>query len=150
MDLILWRHAEAFDGTPDLARRLTPKGRKQAERIAGWLDEHLPKQTRILASPAVRTRETADVLGRDYEVVPTIAPDADMAEILAAAGWPYAPGAVLVVGHQPTLGRTAAFLLAGEEVEFSIKKGGVWWLSHRVSGEDARVVLRAVVNPDMI
>mgnify|MGYP003693557069 CR=1 FL=1 len=26
MDLILWRHAEAEDGSPDLARELTAKG----------------------------------------------------------------------------------------------------------------------------
>ncbi|MGZ5154068.1 MAG: histidine phosphatase family protein, partial [Burkholderiales bacterium] len=30
MDLILWRHADAEDGANDAARRLTPKGLKQA------------------------------------------------------------------------------------------------------------------------
>ena len=34
MNLILWRHAEAQDAEPDLARELTPRGRKQAERMA--------------------------------------------------------------------------------------------------------------------
>ena len=34
MDLILWRHAEAEDGVPDTARRLTPKGEKQAQKVA--------------------------------------------------------------------------------------------------------------------
>jgi phosphohistidine phosphatase len=34
VDLIIWRHAEAEDGMPDLERRLTPKGRKQAVRVA--------------------------------------------------------------------------------------------------------------------
>ena len=33
MDLILWRHAEAEPGEPDLGRRLTAKGHKQAERV---------------------------------------------------------------------------------------------------------------------
>ena len=32
MDLIVWRHAEAEDGVPDLERRLTGKGRKQGIR----------------------------------------------------------------------------------------------------------------------
>ena len=32
MDLILWRHAEAEPGEPDLGRRLTAKGIQQAER----------------------------------------------------------------------------------------------------------------------
>ena len=37
MDLILWRHAEAFDlaeGQTDLERALTPRGEKQAARMA--------------------------------------------------------------------------------------------------------------------
>jgi phosphohistidine phosphatase len=150
MDLILWRHAEAFDGTPDLARRLTPKGHKQAAAIATWLAKRLPAKTRILASPAARAQETAKALDRPFETIASIAPEADPTAILAAADWPTAKGAVLIVGHQPTLGQAAALLLAGEPMGFSLKKGGVWWLSHRVRGEDAQVVLRAVVNPDML
>lgn len=150
MDLILWRHAEAFDGTPDLARRLTPKGHKQAAAIASWLGKRLPAKTRILASPAARAQETANALDRAFETVASIAPGADATAILAAAEWPTAKGAVLVVGHQPTLGQVAAMLMAGEPMDFSLKKGGVWWLSHRVRGEDAQVVLRAVVNPDLL
>ena len=46
MDLILWRHAEAEEGGPDLERRLTPKGRKQAKRVAAWLLQRLPKKTK--------------------------------------------------------------------------------------------------------
>jgi phosphohistidine phosphatase len=42
MDLILWRHAEAEDGLPDLERRLTPRGQKHAARIAQWLLQRLP------------------------------------------------------------------------------------------------------------
>jgi phosphohistidine phosphatase len=150
MDLILWRHADAFDGTPDLARRLTPKGHRQAAAIAAWLGKRLPAKTRILASPAARAQETAKALDRPFETVASIAPGADATAVLAAAEWPTAKGAVLIVGHQPTLGQAAALLLAGESMDFSLKKGGIWWLSHRVRGEDAQVVLRAVVNPDLL
>ena len=50
MDLILWRHAEAFEGEDDLARPLTPKGIKQAKKVAriGFLT------TGSLASPDSR------------------------------------------------------------------------------------------------
>jgi len=150
MDLILWRHAEAFDGAPDLARRLTPKGHKQAAAIGTWLAKRLPPRTRILASPAARAQETVKALDRPFETIASIAPGADPTAILAAADWPSARSAVLVVGHQPTLGQAAALLLAGEPMGFSLKKGGVWWLSHRVRGEDSQVVLRAVMNPDML
>jgi hypothetical protein len=62
MELILWRHAEAEDGVPDGERALTKKGRKQAAAVAAWLKPHLPRQARILASPATRAQQTAAAL----------------------------------------------------------------------------------------
>ena len=43
-----------------------------------------------------------------------------------------------------------AFLVAGSQGGVSIKKSGLWWLSNRVRGEQAQVVVRAVVSPDLI
>jgi phosphohistidine phosphatase len=150
MDLILWRHADAVDGSPDLARKLTDKGVKQARESAAWLREHLPKQVRILVSPAERTLQTARALTGDFEVVKALAPGASAAAVLAAAGWPEAGDTVLVVGHQPTLGMVAATLIAGEPMPWSVRKSGIWWLSHRVRGEDPQAVVRAVVAPDFL
>jgi len=150
MDLILWRHAEAVDGQPDLARELTPKGVKQAKAIARWLTSRLPRQTRIIVSPAERTRQTAAALTDDFEIDRQLAPGAPPTAVLAASGWPEHKGAVLVVGHQPTLGMAAALVIAGEPMPWSIKKGGIWWLSHRVRGEHPQVVLRAVISPDLL
>ena len=70
MDLILWRHAEAHentDGGDDLLRALTPRGEKQAARMAAWLDRQLPQGLRVLASPALRTEQTAQALGRKFK-----------------------------------------------------------------------------------
>jgi phosphohistidine phosphatase len=150
MDLILWRHADAQDGEQDMARPLTNKGRRQAERMAAWLHAHLPKHTRILASPARRTRETADALGLDYEVEANLAPGAAAAHLLAAAGWPDASGAVLVVGHQPTLGEAASLLLFGEARPLSIKKGGVIWLTNRVRGDAPQTMIKAAMTAEMV
>src|SRR5512140_2504847 len=111
MDLILWRHADAEPGVPDAARRLTPKGERQAEKMGAWLDRHLPEDTRILVSPAVRAQQTALGLGRKFRTVEEVAPGASAAAVLAAAGWPGGRETVLVVGHQPTLGEVAALLL---------------------------------------
>ena len=116
MDLILWRHCEAEPGEPDLGRRLTSKGMKQAERMAEWLERHLPDTCRILVSPADRAQQTAQ---RAAAQVPHAAassrPARRRAAVLAAANWPDAREPVLVVGHQPTLGMVAAFLLSGDE-----------------------------------
>ena len=149
MDLILWRHAEAEDGVPDKTRDLTAKGEKQASRMAAWLKERLPKDTKVLTSPATRAVRTATYLVDHPEVVRALDVGATPAAVLAAAGWPE-NGSVVVVGHQPTLGRVAALLLAGEEQDWVIKKGAVWWFTNRVRGGEAQTVLRAVMAPDML
>lgn len=150
MDLILWRHAEAEDGFPDNNRKLTAKGEKQAEKMGEWLRERLPSDTRIIVSPARRTLQTALALKCKFETLREIGVGASVPALLAAAGWPDAKGAVLVVGHQPVLGQTAALLLGGAEADWSVKKGAVWWLSSRVRQDETQVVLRAVMAPDLL
>ena len=150
MDLILWRHAEAEAGEPDMERRLTAKGVKQAARMATWLERHLPDSCRILVSPARRTQQTASALGRKFRTVADLAPGASVAAVLAAANWPDSREPVLIVGHQPTLGEVASLLLAGAESGWSIKKGGVWWLSDRDRDGSASVVLRVAIGPEFV
>ncbi|MBI5331792.1 MAG: phosphohistidine phosphatase SixA [Betaproteobacteria bacterium] len=150
MDLILWRHADARDGDPDLERPLTDKGLRQAEQMAAWLNRQLPEDALILTSPALRTRQTADALQRKYKIVPDLAPGGDVAHVLAASGWPRHKGSVLVVGHQPTLGETFSFLLWGEARPMSIKKGAVVWLTNRVRAEKALVLLKVALTPEML
>ena len=150
MDLILWRHAEAEPGEPDLGRRLTAKGIQQAERVAAWLDHHLAATTRILSSPADRAQQTAQALKRKFRVVAELAPGASAAAILAAAGWPDAREPVLIVGHQPTLGEVAALLLSGEDASWSVRKGAVWWLSNRVRDGVSSTVLKVVTGPEFV
>ncbi len=150
MDLILWRHAEAEPGEPDLGRRLTAKGLKQAERVASWLDGRLPDSCRILVSPADRAQQTALPLKRKFRVVDELAPGATVDAVLDVAGWPDARESVLIVGHQPTLGEVAARLLAGNALSWSVRKGAVWWLSNRVRDGTATVVLKVVIGPDFV
>jgi phosphohistidine phosphatase len=149
MDLILWRHAEAEPGEPDLGRRLTAKGHKQAEKMAEWLERHLPDNCRILVSPVQRAQQTAAVLGRKYKTVAEIAPGVSAEAVLTAAGWPDSKETVLVVGHQPTLGEAAALLVHGRTAPWSMKKGGLWWISMRAR-EDGSPAVRVVLSPDYL
>lgn len=148
MDIILWRHAEAEDGSNDLARQLTEKGRKQAAQMAEFLHRYLPVDTRILVSPAVRTQQTASALSKDFITAPSIAPDASPHAVLQAARWPNAGGTVLIIGHQPTLGSVAAQLLGCGQESLRIKKCGLWWFSRR-EGSMA-TTLRLVITPDYL
>ena len=150
MDLILWRHAQAHgqSGDPnDLQRRLTPKGEKQAQRMARWLNLHLPQSARILSSPAVRTEATVAALGRAYKLMPELLPDVSAQSLLDAAQWPHAKGVTVVVGHQPTLGQAVAQLLQLPEGELAIKKGALWWLRQR---EDGQVQVVCVQTPELL
>lgn len=150
MDLILWRHAEAEEGSPDLQRALSPKGQKQARRMAEWLDTQLPEGCRILVSPALRTLQTVEPLGRKYKVAPQLAPGASPQDVLRAANWPHAKETVLVVGHQPTLGQVAALLISGQDRQWEMKKAAAWWIVQREAQDPDSVYLKAVMTPDLI
>jgi phosphohistidine phosphatase len=140
MDLILWRHADAEEGSPDLARKLTPKGHEQAERVAAWLRQHLPARYRLRASPAIRAQQTAQALGKDFETLNQLAPGASVEAILRAAA---EGGTTVLVGHQPDLGAAIAYLLCGEERDWSVAKGALWWITERSA-------VRAVISPDLL
>ncbi|MEM5426956.1 SixA phosphatase family protein [Cupriavidus oxalaticus] len=158
MNLILWRHAEAEDlpealslsRHADMQRPLTRRGRKQAEASAKWLRAHLPSDTRVLCSPSVRTRETAAALTGDAQIVEALGPGADVSSVLAAIQWPERTEHVVVVGHQPWIGRVASLLLAGNEMDWSVRKAGIWWVTGRTRESEAQTVLRAVINPEFL
>jgi phosphohistidine phosphatase len=153
MDLILWRHAEAFDPAPganDFERVLTPKGEKQAQRVATWLDRQLPESTRILVSPALRCELTALALGRKFRKAPELLPDATPQALLELVRWPTYKGAVLVVGHQPVLGQAIAQLLQLPEAECAVKKGAVWWLRSREREQGSQTLIVTVQSPDLL
>jgi len=150
MDLIVWRHAEAEEGDPDFERKLTAKGRKQAERVAQWLLQRLPARFAVIASPAVRAQQTAEALGVPVKTDKALAPGAAPAAIVQACGWPDYKGAAVIIGHQPDLGRVVIQLLAGSTMNCSIRKGGLWWISNRVRDEKDQTVVRAVVSPDLL
>ena len=153
MDLILWRHAEAVEEMPDgddMARELTPRGEKQAARMAAWLDRQLPESTRIWVSPARRTEQTAHALGRKFRINQALSPISTAAQLLELVQWPHARGCVLVIGHQPTLGQTIASLLGLGATECAVKKGALWWLRHREREAGAQTILLTVQSPDLL
>jgi phosphohistidine phosphatase len=150
MELILWRHAEADDSFSDMERCLTAKGLKQAKRMANFLRNRLPQDTRILVSPAKRAQQTAEALTKNFISEPAIAPNCTIHSLLNAANWPDGDGCVLIVGHQPVLGEVAAHLLCDSPNSFSVKKGAVWWLTHQAREEDSQTSLRLVISPDLL
>ncbi len=133
MQLYVVRHAEAEDAAPrgggDAARRLTSDGRRDFSRVVCGLAALEPELTRILTSPLVRARETAEILheqlpGPAPEEWPLLAPGGSLERLLLQLRG--AGDAVAVVGHEPGLGRLVSLAVAGCAGDGTpLRKGGV-------------------------
>lgn len=158
MDLILWRHADAIPGSPtiaDLDRPLSPKGLKQAKRMGEWLNRILPESTRVLVSPARRTQETAEWLDRRFKTVAELSPTGTVDQLLSEARWPHAREVTLIIGHQPTLGMAAAYLMGARHVSaehpWRLKKGAIWWIRAKPDEQKQLwVTTVAVRSPELL
>ncbi|MES2978641.1 MAG: histidine phosphatase family protein [Pseudomonadota bacterium] len=167
MDLILWRHAdsEELESVPemasgaathswlesaDMARGLTPRGLKQASRMAGWLDRQLSEGARVMVSPAVRCEQTAQALGRKYRICPELAPGVTPEQLLSLVQWPSARHPVVLIGHQPGLGQTVASLIGMPGSNVAFRKGALWWLRYRERNQLAQTVVVSVQTPELV
>lgn len=105
------RHGKAeAKGGDDDARRLTAEGRAAFAALARALAPSLPLR-RIVTSPSVRARETADILaaatGAPATLEPSLAPGRTGPEDLLARGREAGDG-VALVGHNPEMGEAVA------------------------------------------
>ena len=130
MHIILWRHAEAQIGSNDLARKLTDKGCRQAEKMAAQLHNRLPEHYQLWVSQAQRSRQTADYLGKPTHEFSQLNPKADVRQVAGLFTHIREDETVVIVGHQPWIGQLCAFLLNQSwqnQAYWSVKKGGFWW-----------------------
>ena len=153
MDLILWRHAQAdewVEGCDDHARKLTHKGKAQAQRLAKWLERQLPEATRVYASPARRTEQTAQTLGRKYQLREELLPERSVEDLLTLSQWPQSKQPVLIVGHQPVLGQVLSQLLELPKDVWPMRKGALWWLRQRERHGESETVIVTVQSPELL
>lgn len=154
IDLILWRHADAHEGWPDMKRQLTPLGLAQARATADWLKPRLPERYWLMSSPADRARQTAEALGHEIRFDDRLIPGGDTKDYADAIEWPDGPqgcpGTLVLVGHQPNLGAIAARLLTGMEYGFEVQKSSIWWFTSRAPGALGQTVFKAMLTPTML
>lgn len=147
-NLIIWRHAEAEELTAtgnDAERALTPRGIKDAAKMARWLQQHLPENYEILSSPARRCLQTAAALqhvsakktANSVSIAPFLATDGAVDVMVAKLVNADSSQTIVVVGHQPQLGEFIAKLLGMAETACMVKKGAVWWLRQRAIHDTA-------------
>lgn len=92
----------------------------------------------------------AQCLGFPFDVSARLSLGGSISEVVAATGWPDGGGAVAAIAHQPAVGRMAALLLSGQEADWSMKKGALWWFSNRVRRGETQTVLRTAIALDLL
>lgn len=135
MRLILFRHgpageADATKWPDDRLRPLTPRGMRRTREAARGLARLEPGVTLIVSSPLERAVQTAailrDVLEIEAPVVeqPELAVGGAIRELLKALPEGTEGEAIVLVGHEPHLGKLAGTLLFGAPAHMPIKKAG--------------------------
>jgi phosphohistidine phosphatase SixA len=116
VQLSLLRHAHAGDPAkwkgPDAERPLSPKGRQQAEQLAGFLAEHRLRPDHLVSSPKIRAVQTAEAVAHAFDLpihqdgrlgdpldLPTL--DAILDDALGGERAASGPQRVMLVGHDP-------------------------------------------------
>lgn len=132
--LYLIRHGVAADRGPDYPtddeRPLTEDGIRRLEQQVKGLRALDVTFDRVLTSPLVRAKQTAEILAAGLEcraplvIVDALRPGARFEAVVAALERLGRERSVALVGHEPSMGQFAArFIGAAQPLHF--KKGGV-------------------------
>jgi phosphohistidine phosphatase len=153
MRVYLVQHGEAHAEEISVERELTPRGRSDVEGVAALLADGGVRVAKVYHSGKTRARQTAELFaarlapGVAFETLVGISPN-DPVESLADRlhGW---NEDVLVVGHQPFVGKLVALLVAGrsEPPVVVYQQGSVVCLEHVAEG---RWALAWMVRPELI
>jgi phosphohistidine phosphatase len=135
MKLYIVRHAIATErgaaGLADEERPLTEEGIEKMRLNAAGIRRVGARPDLILSSPLVRARQTAAILAdafgeRKVTVTPALSPSGTIEEVYAEIRRHSKCAALMLVGHQPSLGELAGALAWGSpEHCVELKKGGV-------------------------
>jgi len=135
MRIVCFRHGPAEDRNPergpdDGARRLTSHGEARTRRAAKGLLRLEGTPHVVLSSPLVRCAETAAILAevtrvdRTPEALDALAPRGSWRDVLRRLAEEGPAARVVLVGHEPDLGKLAGVLLFGAPKPLAIKKAG--------------------------
>ena len=161
MDLLIVRHAIAFDRDrnrwrDDGERPLSPAGIRRARKAAAGLKKFAPRPQRLLTSPLVRARQTAQILTDvagwpAAQVTPELSPGEPALAILELLSRDRSK-LTAVVGHQPDLGHLlgACLLGRGGALPIELKKNAVACVSFSGRPRAGHATLRWLATPKML
>lgn len=161
MELLIVRHAIAFERDRqrwrgDAARPLSPAGIRRARKAAAGLKEFSKAPDRVLTSPLVRSKQTAQILTDiagwpQAEEAPELSPGAPAPAVLTLLA-KIRVKRVAVVGHQPDLGAllTACLIEDGEALPIEMKKNAIACVSFDGPLRAGRASLQWLATPRML
>ncbi len=123
MKIYIFRHGEAEDIGKngvyiDEARRLTEKGKLDAQKMGAYLKAKQHKVDMLLHSPLVRAVQTAEILaaelGCEKKSVNELSTDFGMRTYMEVLGNHKSVQSLGIVAHQPTLTKVISTLISGE------------------------------------
>jgi phosphohistidine phosphatase len=158
MHLYLIRHAEAVpqgqDGVErDEDRPLTPAGQEQCCRVAKALRARGVKLEKVLTSPLLRAKQTAEGILSNWGEQP---PALEESEYLAPEGrkkkllrelLALGEEEVAVVGHNPDMSELIGWLIGDKDAHVSLAKAGVACIEFEGSPTKGSGVLAWLVGP---
>ena len=155
VQLLFLRHADAGDPLawkgPDEDRPLSPRGERQAERIARHIESIGAGPDVILSSPKLRAFQTAEAvakrLGREVVIRDELASGFDVGsldDILADAGHPVRP---LLVGHDPDFSMAVSSLVGAG---ITVRKGALVRIDAMTPLVEGAGELRWLIPPDVL
>jgi phosphohistidine phosphatase len=159
LELYLVRHgvaAERGEDYPDDSKRpLTEDGISRLRKEAKALDALGIKLEHIIASPLVRTRQTADVLAETMKSKPSVstsdalAPAGTPASVLQELSRHMRTGTLALVGHEPNIGELAGRLI-GARAPLPFKKGAICRIDFEIFPPKGLGQLRWFITPRML
>lgn len=159
MEIYILRHGEAQprdEGVPEPDRKLTPKGKRDVDRVARLALAAKVNPGLVLSSPYRRASETAQiaakVLGIKRQIVESSAllPQAHPKQVWKEVRSQSSAKELLLVGHEPQLSGLIAYFLAAPDLRIDLKKSALVSIRIDQLGPEPHGELKWVLTPGLV
>jgi len=156
--VFILRHSIAEDASPggsDAARALTPEGRQKLRSVLDCARSAGVHPSAILTSPLKRAAQTAELAAKHLDVkrklieIKALAPPGSPQQIWAEIR-EIATEEVMIVGHEPLLSRTTAFLLRCPALRLNLKKGALVSIDIEDGQTEPHGILNWILTPRLV
>lgn len=155
MNLYIVRHGDSLTNYPDKMRPLSDEGKKDIEKIGKLLRDNKISMEKIFTSPFLRAFQSAEIISKylssQIDIIETdnLLPEADPKELISFLNANYSRS-ILIVSHQPLIGRLVASLIGCKNLQLEIKKGALLNIESANPVVEGGCVLKFLVYPEII